>query len=92
MCTTQRGSLRQEGWSDKGNEGTPDGSHQLRMIRVIYWVWIQQLGLSWGWETDVGADVPPQGQWNAVMRLRNSVFLKRVCVRASVHMSVQVYF
>ncbi|CAB1460068.1 unnamed protein product [Pleuronectes platessa] len=31
------------------------------MIRVISWVWMQQPGLSWAWETDVGAAVLPPG-------------------------------
>lgn len=28
---------------------------------MICWVWMQQPGRSWAWETDVGAAVPPPG-------------------------------
>lgn len=47
---------------------------------MIYWVWMQQPGLSWGWETDVGAAVPLQGQCRAVRRLRNGLSVPYVCL------------
>ena len=28
---------------------------------MISWVWMQQPGLSWAWETDVGASLLPPG-------------------------------
>ena len=48
---------------------------------MISWVWMQQPGLSWAWETDVGAAVLPPGPMESSEAAEKwSVCPGRVCV------------